>query len=72
MRALNRLTQRHRRRKRLEDSRSDLNTLEQLVNLFVRHLLTELCEDVAKLSGTNEAISFLVEYLEATDEFLCD
>jgi hypothetical protein len=56
----------------MEDVRSDLNALEQLVNLLVRHLLTELGEDISQLSSANVAISFLIKDLEPTDELLCD
>lgn len=54
----------------VEGARSDLNTLEQLINLLVRHLLAELGEDISQLSGTNEAISFLIKDLETADKFL--
>ena len=56
----------------MEDVRSNLNTLEQLVNLLVRHFLTELGEDVSQLSSANVTISFLIKDLEPTDELLCD
>lgn len=56
----------------MEDIRSDLNTLEQFVNLFVRHLLTELCEDISQLSSTNVTIPFLIKHLETTDKLLYD
>lgn len=56
----------------MEDVRSDLNALEQLVNLLVRHLLTELGEDISQFSSTNVTVSFLVEDLESPDKLLCD
>lgn len=53
------------------DSRANLDTLEQLVHLLVRHLLAELREHVAQLADADEAVAFFVEYLEAADELLC-
>ena len=54
----------------VEDVRSDLNALEQLVNLLVRHLLTELGEDISQLSSADVTISFLIKHLETTDKLL--
>ena len=54
----------------MKDVRSDLNALEQLINLLVRHLLAELGEDISQLSGTDITVSFLVENLETTDKLL--
>jgi len=54
----------------VEDTRSDLNTLEQLIDLLVRHLLTELGEDVSQLSSADVTVSFFIKYLETTDELL--
>jgi len=54
----------------VEDVRSDLNALEQLVNLLVRHLFTELSEDISQLSSANVTVSFLIKDLETTDKFL--
>ena len=54
----------------MEDVRSDLNALEQLVNLLVRHLFTELSEDISQLSSANVTVSFLIKDLETTDKFL--
>lgn len=54
----------------VEDARSDLNTLEQFIDLLVRHLFTELSEDVSQLSSANVTVSFLIKYLETTDELL--
>ena len=54
----------------MEDVRSDLNALEQLINLLVRHLLAELGEDISQLSGTDITVPFLVENLETTDKLL--
>jgi hypothetical protein len=51
-------------------ARADLNTLQQLIDLFVRHLLPELCKHISQLSGTNESVAFFIEYLETADEFL--
>ena len=53
------------------DARSDLNTLEQLIDLLVRHLLTELGEDVSQLPSANVTVSFFIKYLETADELLC-
>lgn len=56
----------------MEDVRSDLNALEQLVNLLVRHLLAELGEDISQLSSTDIAVSFFIKDLETTDKLLYD
>lgn len=56
----------------LEDSRSDLDTLEQFINFLVRHFLTKLGENVSQLSRANVAISFLIKDLETTDKLLCN
>ena len=45
-------------------------SLEELVDLLVGHLLAELRQDVAELSGTDESVSGLVEHLEALDELV--
>lgn len=52
------------------DVRSDLNALEQFINLLVRHLLPELGENVSQLSSTNVTVSFLIKDLETADELL--
>jgi len=54
----------------VEDVRSDLDALEQLINLLIRHLLAKLGEDVSQLSSTNVTVSFLIEDLETTDKLL--
>lgn len=54
----------------MEGARSDLNTLEQFIDLLIRHLLTELGEDVSQLSSADVTISFFIEYLETADELL--
>ena len=54
----------------VEDLRSDLHTLEQFINLLVRHFLTKLGENVSQLSCANVAISFLIKDLETTDKLL--
>jgi len=59
-----------RRGEEVENVRSDLNALEQLIDLLVRHLLAELGENVSQLPSTDVTVSFLVEYLKTTDEFL--
>jgi len=48
----------------------DGEALEELVDLLVRHLLAELGEDVAELTGADEAVACLVEDLEALDELV--
>lgn len=55
----------------VKDVRSNLNSLEQLIDLLVRHLLTELGEDISQFSSTNVTVSFLVEDLESPDKLLC-
>lgn len=54
-----------------EDSRADLDTLQQLIHFLVRHLLSTLGENVSQLSSTNKPVSFLIEDLEPSDELLC-
>lgn len=48
----------------------DWETLEELIDFLVGHLLAELSEDVAQLAGANEAVTRLVEDLEALDELV--
>lgn len=50
--------------------RADLYTLHQLVNLLIRHLLSELRKNVSQLSCADETVALLIEDLEATDELL--
>jgi len=54
----------------VEDVRSDLNTFEQLINLLVCHLLTELGENISQLSSTDITVPFLIKDLESTDKLL--
>ena len=54
----------------MEDVRPNLNALEQLINLLVRHLLAELGEHVSQLPGTNVAVSFLIKDLKTADKLL--
>lgn len=51
-------------------SRANLHPFEQLVDLLIRHFLSELCQDVAQFPSPDEPVTFLVEYLETTDELL--
>jgi hypothetical protein len=48
----------------------DGETLEQLVDLLVAHLLAELGEDISELASADEAVTGLVEHLEALDELV--
>ena len=57
--------------KQILDLRSNLGALQELVYLLVRHLLSQLGEHVTQFTRTNEAVSLLVENLEASDELLC-
>ena len=57
--------------KQILDLRSNLGALQELVYLLVRHLLSELRQDVSELSRADEAVPLLVEHLETTDELLC-
>ena len=52
-------------------SRSDLHPFQQLIDLFVRHLLAQLRKDVSELACSNEAVALFIEDLETTDELLC-
>ena len=53
-----------------DNSRADLNPLQQFVYLIIRHLLSQLRQDISQLSSTDEPVPFFVEYLEPTDELL--
>lgn len=53
------------------NARGDLDSLQQLIHLGIRQLLSQAREDVTQLSHSNEAVALLVEHLEATDELLC-
>jgi hypothetical protein len=48
----------------------DGETLKQLVDLLVAHLLAELGEDISEFASADEAVTGLVEHLEALDEFV--
>lgn len=48
----------------------DRETLEQLIDLLVAHLLAELGEDISELASADEAVTGLVENLEALDELV--
>ena len=52
--------------------RADLHAPEQLVYLFIRHFLAQLCEHVSKLASPDEPVPFLVEDLEPADELVYD
>ena len=53
------------------DSRSDLDALEELVNLVVRELLAERGEDVLELALADVAVVVLVKHLKSADELVC-
>ena len=54
----------------MEDLRPNLNALEQLVNLLVRHLFAKLGKNISQLSSTDVTVPFLIKYLESADKFL--
>ena len=54
------------------DVRANRDTFKQLVDFLIRHLLSQLCEHISELSGTNVSVPLLVKHLETTDELLCD
>lgn len=54
-----------------EDLRANLNSLQELIYFFIRHLLPQLREYVSKFTSSDEAITLFVKYLETTDKFLC-
>ena len=45
-------------------------SLQELIDFLVAHLLAELCQDVSQLSGADETVSGFVEDLETFDEFV--
>ena len=45
-------------------ARAGVHSLEELVNLVVAHLLSEVCEDVTELANADEPCELLVEHLE--------
>lgn len=47
-------------------ARAGVDGLEQLIDLFIRHLLAEVGQDVLELADADEARHVLVEDLEAT------
>lgn len=60
------------RRRSAGNAQHSLNreALQQLVHLLIRHLFSELREDVSQFSGTDESIARLVKDLEPLDEFV--
>lgn len=56
----------HARRSReccaVQDSRADLDALEELIDLFVRELLAKARQDVAELADANVSASFAVKH----------
>jgi hypothetical protein len=46
-------------------ARAGVDSLKELVDLLVGHLLAEVCEDVLELTDTDETCHILVENLEA-------
>ena len=50
--------------------RSNLNTLKKFIDLFVCHLLAELCQDISEFASADKSVTLLVEHLESSDEFL--
>ncbi len=46
-----------------------VDSLEQFVDLFVTHLLAQVCKDVPKLPDANEASHVFVKYLKSTAVF---
>lgn len=56
---------------RSADSLSDLDALEELVNLLIAQLLAQRREYVSQLAHSDVSSILTVKYGEATDEFLC-
>lgn len=50
---------------------SNLHALQEFVHFLVTQLLAQAGENVAQLTCTDVAISFLVKDLETADKFLC-
>lgn len=62
------MSERRRLIKYVQYLRPNWYTLQQLINLLVRHLLAELRQDVSKLARTNEPVALFIKDLETTDE----
>jgi hypothetical protein len=43
-----------------------VNSLEQFINFFIRHLFTQVCENVAELADADETGHVFIKDLEAT------
>ena len=50
--------------------RTSINSLKQLINLLIRHLLTQIRENIPQLSDTNKPGQVLIEHLESATVFL--
>lgn len=48
----------------------DRETLQQLINLFIRHLFSQLRQHVSQLTDTDPSTTFFIEYLETLDELV--
>jgi hypothetical protein len=45
--------------------------LQQLVNLVIRHLLSQLRQDISQFTGSDKSIAGFVKHLESFDELVC-
>lgn len=52
------------------NSRPNLHTLKQLINLLITKLLSKRREHISQLPSTNVSIPFLVKHLETADKLL--
>ena len=46
-------------------------TLQQLINLFIRHFLSQLSKNISQFSSSDEPVSNFIKYLESFNEFIC-
>lgn len=49
---------------------TSIHSLQQLIHLFVAHLLPQIGQNIPQLANTNEARHVFIEYLEASAVFL--
>ncbi len=46
-----------------------VDSLQQFINLFIAHLLAQVCKNISELTHTNEARHVFIEHLEAAAIF---
>lgn len=51
-------------------SRTNLNAFQQFINFFVRHLFSQLGQNISEFTRTDEPVALFVKHLKPADEFL--